>query len=102
MSKKEMEEQIIANYQRDEQMMILIFAQWCINHDLNPAEIYQLAYPNQEPNIALQLALDLTVTKDEAGEIPDDTVLGVLSLFGNEELACFVTEEIAKRPQRER
>ena len=24
-------QQVIKNYQRDEQMMILVFAQWCIN-----------------------------------------------------------------------
>jgi len=42
-------------------------------------------------------ALELTVPKEEAGDIADDTVLGVLSLFGNEELAFIVTEEIAKR-----
>jgi len=95
-----MEEQIIRNYERDEQMMILVFAQWCINHDLNPAELYRQAYPDQADNIALQQALDLTVPKEEAGEVPDDTLLGVLSLFGNEELAFIVTEEINKRPKR--
>ncbi|MBD0379469.1 hypothetical protein [Paenibacillus sedimenti] len=102
MSRKEMEEQIIRNYQRDEQMMILVFAQWCINNDLDPAELYRRAYPDQTDNIALQQALDLTVSKEEAGEVPDDTLLGVLSLFGNEELAFIVTEEIAKRPRRSR
>ncbi|MFD0695636.1 hypothetical protein ACFQZT_16165 [Paenibacillus sp. GCM10027628] len=102
MSRKEMEEQIIRNYQRDEQMMILVFAQWCINNDLDPSELYRRAYPDQTDNIALQQALDLTVPKEEAGEVPDDTLLGVLSLFGNEELAFIVTEEIHKRPKRGR
>jgi hypothetical protein len=100
MSQKEMEEQIIRNYQRDEQMMILVFAQWCINHDLDPAELYCRAYPDQADNVSLQQALDLTVPKEEAGEVMDDTLLGVLSLFGNEELAFIVTEEIEKRPRR--
>jgi hypothetical protein len=36
------------------------------------------------------------VPKDEAGEIGDDTLLGVLALFGNDDLAFVVTEEIAK------
>ncbi|MEW9700814.1 hypothetical protein [Paenibacillus sp. SI8] len=99
MSQKEMEEEIIRNYQRDEQMMILVFAQWCINHDLNPAELYREAYPDQADNVPLQQALELTVPKEEAGEILDDTLLGVLSLFGNEELAFIVTEEISKRPK---
>ncbi|MDE5414418.1 hypothetical protein [Alkalihalobacterium chitinilyticum] len=100
MSKKQLEEQIIQNFQQDEQMMILVFAQWCVNHDLNPEELYLRAYPNQESNQALQQALSLTVSKEEAGPIPDDTVLGVLSLFGNEDLAFIVTEEISKREQQ--
>lgn len=100
MSNKELEKQIIRNYQRDEQMMILVFAQWCVNHDLDPAELYQHAYPQQTANPALQQAIELTVSKEEAGEIQDDTLLGVLALFGNEELAFIVTEEIQKRPRR--
>ncbi|TVY07278.1 hypothetical protein [Paenibacillus cremeus] len=97
MNKKEMEEQIIRNFQQEEQMMILVFAQWCVNHELDPAVLYTRAYPDQEANPALQQVLELTVPKEEAGEVPDATVLGVLSLFGNEELAFVVTEEIAKR-----
>ncbi|WP_209123784.1 hypothetical protein [Alkalihalobacillus sp. BA299] len=97
MSKKQLEEQIIQNFQQDEQMMILIFAQWCVNHDLNPEELYTRAYPKQKSNSALQHALSLTVSKEEAGPISDQTVLGVLSLFGNDDLAYIVTEEISKR-----
>ncbi|WP_216829594.1 hypothetical protein [Alkalihalobacterium elongatum] len=97
MSKKQLEEQIIQNFQQDEQMMVLVFAQWCINHDLYPEELYLRAYPNQLSNPALQQALSLTVSKEEAGPIPDNTVLGVLSLFGNDDLAFIVAEEIAKR-----
>lgn len=100
MSQKELEEQIIRNYQRDEQMMILVFAQWCVNYDLDPAELYQRAYPQQAANPSLQQVIELTVSKEEAGEILDETLLGVLSLFGNEELAFIVTEEIQKRPRR--
>jgi hypothetical protein len=96
-SNKELEDELIRNYQREENMMILIFAQWCINHDLDPAELYRSAYPEQMDNASLKQALDLTVPKEEAGEVPDDTLLGVLSLFGNEELAFVVTEEIGKR-----
>jgi len=93
---KEMDDYIIKNYQKDEQMMILIFAQWCVNHDLNPEEIYLKAYPKQQGNLALKQALDLTVPKEEAGDVPNDTLLGVLSLFGNDDLAFVVTEEMAK------
>ncbi|MCD1260566.1 hypothetical protein B5M42_017325 [Paenibacillus athensensis] len=102
MSNKELEEHIIRNYQRDEQMMILVFAQWCVNHDLNPAELYHAAYPQQTANAALEQAIALTVPKDEAGEVPDETLLGVLSLFGNEELAFVVTSEIDRRKRSRR
>ena len=97
MNKKELEDKIIANYQGEEKMMILIFAQWCINNDLIPEEVYLRAYPNQSANQALKEALDLTVPKEEAGEVKDQTLLGVLSLFGNDDLAFVVTEEMNKR-----
>ncbi|SDN38845.1 hypothetical protein SAMN04487897_102740 [Paenibacillus sp. yr247] len=102
MNNKQLEEQMIENYKREEHMMILVFAQWCINHDLDPAELYHRAYPDQPNNAALQQALELTVPKEEAGEVPDDTLFGVLSLFGNEELAFIVTQEIEKRPRDKR
>ncbi|WP_416151223.1 hypothetical protein ACM26V_09730 [Salipaludibacillus sp. HK11] len=96
-SKQEMEEQMIKSYQKDEQMMILIFAQWCVNHELDPEEMYLKAYPNQAGNQSLKQAIDLTVSKDEAGDVPNDTLLGVLSLFGNDDLAFVVSEEMAKQ-----
>ncbi|MDF0725548.1 hypothetical protein PY093_02325 [Cytobacillus sp. S13-E01] len=96
MSSKELESKIIENYQNDENMMILIFAQWCVNHDLNPEELYLSAYPTQSSNNNLKEAIELTVGKDEAGAIHNDTLLGVLSLFGNDDLAFVVTEEISK------
>lgn len=96
----EMEQRIIRNYERDENMMILVFAQWCVNNDLNPVELYKRAYPEQADNPTLLQTIELTVPKEEAGDIPDDTVLGVLSLFGNEELSFVVTEEIGNRLKR--
>ncbi|MCQ6282816.1 hypothetical protein [Bacillus sp. EB600] len=97
MNQKELEEKIIENYQGQEKMMILVFAQWCINHDLEPEEIYLRAYPNQSANPALREAIELTVPKEEAGEVSDETILGLLSLFGNDDLTFVVTEEIQKR-----
>ena len=96
MNKNAIEQQIIKNYQSDEKMMILVFAQWCVNHDLNPEELYLRAYPHQSANPALKEALELTVPKEEAGAIANDTVLNVLSLFGNDDLAFIVSEEISK------
>ncbi|WP_100399025.1 hypothetical protein [Bacillus sp. FJAT-44742] len=97
MNQKNMEEKIISNFQQDENIMVLVFAQWCINNDLDPAQLYKQAYPDQGENPALLNGISLTVPKEEAGEIPDDTVLGVLSLFGNDDLAFIVSEEIKKR-----
>ena len=97
MNQKELEEKIIENYQDQENMMILAFAQWCINHDLVPEEVYLRAYPDQPANQTLREALELTVPKEEAGEVKDQTLLGVLSLFGNDDLAFVVTEEMNKR-----
>lgn len=97
MSQKELEQKIVEQYQRDEGMMILVFAQWCVNHDIDPLGLYRQAYPSQPENVQLKQMLELTVSKEEAGEIPHETLLGVLSLFGNEDLAIVVTEEIAKR-----
>jgi len=99
MNKKELEEKIIENYQGEEKMMILVFAQWCVNNDLDPEELYLRAYPQQAANQALREALELTVPKEEAGEVSDQTLLGVLSLFGNDDLAFVVTEEINKMKQ---
>ncbi|MGA5688988.1 hypothetical protein [Cytobacillus pseudoceanisediminis] len=96
MNSKELEERIIQNYQGEEKMMILVFAQWCINHNLDPEEIYLKAYPDQSKNISLQEALELTVSKEEAGDVPDETLLGVLSMFGNDDLAFVVMEELKK------
>ncbi|MCM3586731.1 hypothetical protein M3182_13410 [Mesobacillus maritimus] len=97
MYEKDLQEKIIENFQREEKMMILVFAQWCVNHDLDPEEIYLKAYPDQAKNPALKEAIQLTVPKEEAGEVPDQTLLGVLSLFGNDDLAFVVTEEMNKR-----
>ncbi|MEI5906986.1 hypothetical protein WAK64_07940 [Bacillus spongiae] len=97
MKQTDVEKKIIENYQRDENSMILVFAQWCINHDLDPKELYEKAYPNQAMNQALLQTLDLTVSKEEAGEIAHETLLGVLTLFGNNDLALVVSEEIALR-----
>ncbi|CAM4388056.1 hypothetical protein [Paenibacillus tarimensis] len=95
-------DQIIASYQRDENMMILIFAQWCVNHDRNPVEVYTSAYPGQGDNAALKQAVELTVPKEEAGPIDNETVLTVLSLFGNDDLAFAVSQIIEEEARQKR
>jgi hypothetical protein len=96
-NRKEMEDRVIESYKSDEKMMILVYAQWCINNDLDPAELYGEAYPDQLQNHALREALELTVEKKESEHIPDQTVLGVLQLFGNDDLAFIVQQKIGER-----
>lgn len=97
---KQLEDAIIENYKQEEDMMILVFAQWCINHGLEPEELYRAAYPQQDSNERLQRVSKLTVSREEAGDISLDTVLGVLSMFGNEDLAMVVSEAAALLPQK--
>lgn len=89
---------IIERYQQDEAMMALIFAQWCINHELDPLEVYERAYPNQAKNKLLLEAIEKTVPKNESEEISKEVVQHVLQLFGNDDLA-FVIEEIMESKQ---
>ena len=96
MNVKEMEKRVIENYQNDERMMILIFAQWCVNNNLDARELYIKAYPNQLNNAILDEVVEETVPKNEAEEIPAATVLQVLQLFGNDDLAFVVQEEVEK------
>ncbi|WNJ15551.1 hypothetical protein [Bacillus velezensis] len=95
------EKQLEEYYRRDENMMILVFAQWCVNHDLDPMVIYSKAYPGQPLNKELRkTAEELVVPKEESEPIPDQTVIGVLEMFGNSDLAEAVYEAIAQRPSR--
>lgn len=96
MKKENMDEYIIKNYQEEEKMMILIYAQFCVNHDLDPVEIYKEAYPNEEGKDSLIEALELTVAKEEADPISDDLVLQSLQAFGNDDLAFILYQRINK------
>ncbi|RFB34603.1 hypothetical protein [Brevibacillus sp. VP] len=96
MSRKEIEEQIIRQYQHDEHMMILVFAQWCVNHRLDPHELYQRAYPKQGQNPLLNQIMELTVPEEEAGTIENETLLAMLTMYENDDLAYVVNEEIER------
>ncbi|MDR4228464.1 hypothetical protein FO507_13970 [Bacillus mojavensis] len=92
------EKQLAEAYERDENMMILVFAQWCVNHDLDPLELYAKAYPQQKLNESLKKTVEeLIVPKNESEHIPDQTVIAVLEMFGNIDLAQAVHEVIAER-----
>lgn len=99
---KETQEKIVQVYRQEEDMMILVYAQWCINNDLDPVELYSRAYPEQQANERLARGLELTVSKEEAGDITDDTLLGVLTMFGNEDLGMVVAEEIEEMKKKKR
>lgn len=100
LNREDIEQQVIENYQNDEKMMVLIYAQWCINNNIDPKELYESAYPGQMKNDALLGALELTVSKEESDLIDDQTVLNVLQLFGNDDLAFIVQQMIEKREKK--
>jgi type III secretory pathway component EscR len=97
----EISEKVISNYQKDEGMMIIIYAQWCINNGLDPKKVYLKAYPEQTNNEYVMHMLDQTVSKEEAEYISKETLLQVLSLFGNEDLAFTITNEIETMEAKE-
>lgn len=85
-----MKNRVIEQYESDENMMVQIYVQWCINHDINPVELYSKAYPNQASN---QVLLELMgSTEKNSSHIDTGTVLYVLQLFGNDDLAFVVSE----------
>ena len=92
---KSIDEQVIAKYQQDEQMMIQLFVQWCINYELNPTELYARAYLEQGENPSLQKVVKEISDYDKM-EIDNETMLDVLQLFGNFDLAFVLSEEIEK------
>jgi hypothetical protein len=85
--KEEIEKTVKQLYERDTSAMILVFAQWCANHELDARTLYQQAYPHQNIPASLEQMMAITVPKDEAGEIPTETLLSVLMAFDNESLA---------------
>lgn len=87
---------IVKRYQQDEQTMIRLFVKWCLNHQLDPLSLYKRAYPQQSGNPALKNAIE-EADADEL-EISNGTLLEVLQLFGNDDLAFVVAEEIEKLP----
>ncbi|WP_142827434.1 hypothetical protein [Planococcus soli] len=92
------DEFIIKKYQQEEQIMVQLFVQWCTNYQLNPAELYQRAYPGQPQSAVLTDAIDETDTEEM--DIDHETLLDVLQMFGNYDLAFVVSEEIEKLPQK--
>lgn len=96
MDQKSITEYIIQKYQEDEQVMIQLFVQWCQNHDIDPFSLYQKAYPAQGPNEAINTIIENNEPMDL--DIESSTLIDVLQLFGNDDLAFVVSEEAQKFP----
>jgi ABC-type nitrate/sulfonate/bicarbonate transport system substrate-binding protein len=92
---KSIDEQVIQKYQEDEQLMIQLFVQWCVNHELDANELYARAYPEQQENASLQKVLKEMNDSDHL-EIDNETMMDVLQLFGNFDLAFVLSEEIER------
>lgn len=97
MDNENRDEYIIKKYQQDEEVMVQLFVQWCINHHLDAAELYQRAYPGQLQSPVLAAAIDQADTEEL--DIDHETLLEVLQMFGNDDLAFVVSEEIEKLPK---
>lgn len=96
-----MSDQVIKKYQEDEQIMIRLFVQWCTNNKLDPMKLYLQAYPEQLENLALKQVLDDKEQEDPI-DIDNETMLDVLQLFGNDDLAFIVADEIGRLSKRQR
>ena len=92
---KSIDEQVIQKYQEDEQLMIQLFVQWCVNHELDPNELYARAYPEQQENASLQKVYS-EIDDVEHLEIDHETMMDVLQMFGNYDLAFVLSEEIQR------
>lgn len=89
-----LEEYIIKKYQQDESVMIQLFVGWALNNQLDPVLLYQRAYPSQAQNKALAQAVEQRDFSDT--EISDETLLDLLQMFGNDDLAFVASEEMEK------
>jgi hypothetical protein len=95
MEYKNIDEQIIQKYQEDEQLMIRLFVQWCANNELHPHELYSRAYPGQPENETMKKIIEEAKFEVEI-DIDNETMLDVLQLFGNDDLAFIVTDELER------
>lgn len=93
------EEFIIKKYQQDEETMVRVFVQWCVNHKIDPLALYTAAYPSQAENQLLKTAMEETEAFEY--DIGGDVLLEVLQSFGNDDLAFEVANAMEKLPREE-
>lgn len=91
------EDFIIKKYQQDEETMVRVFVQWCVNHKIDPLALYTAAYPSQAENQLLKTAMEETEAFEY--DIGGDILLEVLQSFGNDDLAFEVAKEMEKLPR---
>lgn len=89
---------IIKKYQQDEATMVQLFVNWSLSNDLDPLELYKRAYPVQSTNEVLIKALEDADSSEM--DISDETILEILQMFGNDDLAFVVSEEMEKLKKR--
>ncbi len=94
MDQKTLTDYIIQKYQEDEQVMIQLFVQWCQHHEIDPFTLYQQAYPTQPINEAIKQIVDNNEPMDL--DIDSGTLIEILQLFGNDDLAYVVSEATNK------
>ncbi|HJF32254.1 MAG TPA: hypothetical protein K8V56_10850 [Sporosarcina psychrophila] len=92
---KSIDAQVIQKYQQDERLMIRLFVQWCANNEVNPHDLYRRAYPEQQENETMKKIIEEAKYEEEI-EIDNETMLDVLQLFGNDNLAFILTDEIER------
>lgn len=88
---------IIEQYQEKERLMIVVYAQWCIDHDVDPVKIYGRAYPEQGKNDLLLEVLEEPLEKEEPSAIDIMMLFEILQSYGNEDLAIAIQEEVESR-----
>lgn len=97
--RKERDQYIIEHYQAGEKGMILLFAQWCLNHQLDPYVLYEQAYPNQAGLTLLGEIMAHTVDPKEADPIETALLIDALQAYGNDALV-FVIMEYLNRDEK--
>lgn len=89
-SEEKLKDKIIQQYQEDENIMIRLFTQWCVNHAIDALTLYKKAYPYQGENGLLIRFLE--ETEKDFLQVDTVTVLHLLQLYGNEDLAFEVSQ----------
>ncbi|MBB4824355.1 hypothetical protein HNO89_001577 [Sporosarcina luteola] len=95
MDRQTIQKKIIELYQDDEMVMIRLFIHWCQKNGLDPLILYSKAYPEQNGNKVLN---QLLASEDDHDDliVGNETILDLLQLFGNDDLAFVVAGEIEK------